>query len=83
MKKAKYIQQRENCSMGQRSTHVLSIAHYGTSFFEGIRCYETPHGPCVFRLDEHIIDLKTLQRYTILKFHIAQKNSRRLVLIFF
>ncbi len=32
-------------------THGL---HYGTSFFEGIRVYETPEGPAVFRLEEHI-----------------------------
>jgi branched-chain amino acid aminotransferase len=35
--------------------HVLSHAlHYGTSFFEGIRCYDTPSGPAVFRLTEHV-----------------------------
>ena len=35
--------------------HVLShVVHYGTSWFEGIRCYETPKGPAVFRLDRHI-----------------------------
>lgn len=32
-------------------THAL---HYGTSIFEGIRAYETPRGPAVFRLHEHI-----------------------------
>ena len=25
--------------------------HYGTGVFEGIRCYDTPKGPAVFRLD--------------------------------
>jgi branched-chain amino acid aminotransferase len=35
--------------------HVLShVVHYGTSFFEGMRCYETPRGPAVFRLKEHV-----------------------------
>lgn len=35
--------------------HVLSHAlHYGTSFFEGMRCYETEQGPACFRLDEHL-----------------------------
>ena len=35
--------------------HVLSHAlHYGTAVFEGIRAYNTPKGPCVFRLNEHI-----------------------------
>jgi branched-chain amino acid aminotransferase len=28
--------------------------HYGSGVFEGIRCYETPDGPAVFRLDEHL-----------------------------
>jgi len=35
--------------------HVLShVVHYGTSFFEGMRCYETRRGPALFRLDEHV-----------------------------
>jgi branched-chain amino acid aminotransferase len=35
--------------------HVLShVVSYGTSVFEGIRCYSTPSGPCVFRLQEHV-----------------------------
>jgi len=28
--------------------------HYGTGVFEGIRCYETPQGPAVFRLTDHM-----------------------------
>ncbi len=35
--------------------HVLShVVHYGSSVFEGIRCYNTKNGPAVFRLHEHI-----------------------------
>jgi branched-chain amino acid aminotransferase len=35
--------------------HVLShVVSYGSSVFEGIRCYETTSGPAVFRLPEHI-----------------------------
>lgn len=34
--------------------HVLShVVHYGSSVFEGIRCYNTKNGPAVFRLREH------------------------------
>ncbi|MGQ9692393.1 MAG: branched-chain amino acid transaminase [Thermaceae bacterium] len=34
---------------------VLSHAlHYGTSVFEGLRAYETPKGPAIFRLKEHV-----------------------------
>ncbi len=35
--------------------HVLShVAHYGSSIFEGIRCYATPDGPAIFRLEDHM-----------------------------
>ncbi|MFN2603198.1 MAG: branched-chain amino acid transaminase [Gemmatimonadaceae bacterium] len=35
--------------------HVMShVVHYGSSVFEGIRCYETPSGPAIFRLPEHM-----------------------------
>ncbi|HMT13073.1 MAG TPA: branched chain amino acid aminotransferase, partial [Ignavibacteria bacterium] len=35
--------------------HILShVIHYGSSFFEGIRCYKTPQGPAVFRLSDHV-----------------------------
>ena len=35
--------------------HVLSHGlHYGTGVFEGIRAYETPKGPAVFRHHEHM-----------------------------
>ncbi len=32
------------------ASHVLS---YGSCIFEGIRCYETPNGPAIFRLADH------------------------------
>jgi len=28
--------------------------HYGSGVFEGIRCYDTPKGPAVFRLTDHM-----------------------------
>lgn len=35
--------------------HVLTHAvSYGSAVFEGIRCYETPQGPAIFRLREHM-----------------------------
>ncbi len=35
--------------------HVLTHAlHYGYAIFEGIRCHDTPRGPAIFRLPEHI-----------------------------
>ena len=36
------------------TVHVMTHAlHYGSSVFEGIRCYSTPKGPAVFRLAPH------------------------------
>jgi len=35
--------------------HVLShVVHYGSSIFEGLRCYNTKNGPACFRLEEHL-----------------------------
>jgi branched-chain amino acid aminotransferase len=39
----------------EATIHVLShVVSYGSSVFEGIRCYSTPSGPAVFRIREHI-----------------------------
>ena len=32
--------------------------HYGSGVFEGVRCYDTPKGPAVFRLTDHLQRLK-------------------------
>ncbi|HEY9166231.1 MAG TPA: branched-chain amino acid transaminase [Candidatus Kryptonia bacterium] len=35
--------------------HVLAhVVHYGSSWFEGIRCYKTEKGTAVFRLNDHL-----------------------------
>ncbi|HYM13333.1 MAG TPA: branched-chain amino acid transaminase [Bryobacterales bacterium] len=35
--------------------HVLShTLHYGSSVFEGLRCYSTPAGPAIFRAADHV-----------------------------
>jgi branched-chain amino acid aminotransferase len=36
--------------------------HYGSGVFEGIRCYDTPKGPAVFRLVEHMQRLRNSAR---------------------
>jgi branched-chain amino acid aminotransferase len=39
----------------EATVHVLAhVVSYGSSVFEGIRCYATPDGPAVFRIREHI-----------------------------
>jgi branched-chain amino acid aminotransferase len=38
----------------EATTHVMAhVVHYGSSVFEGIRCYDTPSGPIIFRLNDH------------------------------
>jgi branched-chain amino acid aminotransferase len=38
----------------EATTHVLThTLHYGMGVFEGLRAYETPRGPAIFRLKEH------------------------------
>jgi branched-chain amino acid aminotransferase len=39
----------------QATVHVMTHAlHYGSSVFEGIRSYDTPRGPAIFRLAPHV-----------------------------
>ncbi|MBI3942766.1 MAG: branched-chain amino acid transaminase [Chloroflexi bacterium] len=39
----------------QARIHVMShVLHYGSSVFEGIRCYDTRQGSAVFRLRSHV-----------------------------
>ncbi|MBN2000063.1 branched-chain amino acid transaminase [candidate division KSB1 bacterium] len=49
--------------------HVMShVVHYGSSVFEGMRCYKTPKGPSIFRLADHIrrlFDSAKIYRMTI------------------
>jgi len=47
--------------------HVLTHAlHYSTAIFEGIRCYNTPRGPMIFRLPEHVERLfKSAKMYSM------------------
>jgi len=38
----------------EATVHVMAHAlHYGSSVFEGIRSYDTPNGPVIFRLSDH------------------------------
>jgi branched-chain amino acid aminotransferase len=39
----------------EAQVHVLCTAvQFGTSVFEGIRCYKTANGPAIFRLEDHL-----------------------------
>jgi len=49
--------------------HVLShVTSYGSSVFEGLRCYETIHGPAIFRPREHmqrLLDSAKIYRFDL------------------
>jgi branched-chain amino acid aminotransferase len=37
------------------TVHVMAhVIHYGSSVFEGVRCYAPPAGPAIFRAQEHV-----------------------------
>lgn len=64
--------------------HVLShVIHYGSSVFEGVRCYETASGPAIFRLAEHtkrLVESAKIYRMT-LPFSAQEINDATLDLV--
>ena len=62
----------------EATTHVMSHAlHYGSSVFEGIRSYDTPDGPAIFRLTDHIRRLQASARIydMVLPFTLDELNA--------
>src|SRR4051812_8227476 len=61
-------------------THGL---HYGSGVFEGIRCYETPNGPAVFRLTDHLQRLDNSARllYMDLPYSVDELRAASMELI--
>jgi branched-chain amino acid aminotransferase len=53
--KAKYVWiNGEYVEWDSAKIHICShVIHYGTGVFEGIRCYKTPKGPAIFRMQDH------------------------------
>ena len=40
------------------TVHILSHSmQFGSAAFEGVRCYSTPRGPAIFRLEDHLVRL--------------------------
>ena len=50
--------------------------HYGTGIFEGIRCYETPRGPAIFRLKEHLQRLENSARLLYMELPYSAEEIR-------
>ncbi|MBA2475880.1 MAG: branched-chain amino acid transaminase [Actinobacteria bacterium] len=57
--------------------------HYGSGVFEGIRCYETPRGPAVFRLTDHLVRLRNSARllYMDIPYGVEELRAATLELI--
>ena len=55
-------------------THGL---HYGSGVFEGIRCYETPKGPAVFRLTDHLKRLRELGAAALMELPFTRRRAPR------
>src|ERR687898_2922013 len=69
---------------GDAKIHVGAHGlHYGTGVFEGIRCYETPRGPAVFRLTDHLKRLEASARllYMDLSYSVEELREVSLELI--
>ncbi|MGA3329006.1 MAG: branched-chain amino acid transaminase [Terriglobia bacterium] len=69
----------------EATIHVLShVVSYGSSVFEGIRCYSTPAGPAIFRLREHVrrmVDSSKIYRMENLGFSPDQLAEAMLELV--
>jgi branched-chain amino acid aminotransferase len=56
IREAEYIwRDGEIIAWRDASVHLLSLAvQFGSSVFEGVRCYSTPRGPAIFRWHDHV-----------------------------
>ncbi len=65
----------------EANVHFLTHAlHYGSAVFEGIRCYSTPRGPAIFRLQDHINRLFFSARAFHMKIDYAKEQIINAVL---
>jgi len=65
----------------EANIHVLShVVHYGSSVFEGIRCYNTKQGPAIFRLEEHVARLYNSAKIYRMDVPYSQKEFREAIL---
>jgi branched-chain amino acid aminotransferase len=65
----------------EATIHIGShVIHYGSSAFEGIRCYKTPEGSAVFRLDEHVERLYNSAKIYRMDVPVSQDEYKRAIL---
>jgi branched-chain amino acid aminotransferase len=58
-------------------THTL---HYGLGVFEGIRCYNTPKGPAIFKLDEHVKRLFQTAHIFLLNIPLTEDEIKKAII---
>ncbi len=61
--------------------HIMShVVHYGSSVFEGMRCYETDNGAGIFRLNEHMSRLYDSAKIYRMPLPYSQKEFENAVI---
>ncbi len=61
--------------------HIAShVIHYGSGVFEGIRCYNTPKGSAVFRLDAHLRRLAASAKIYRMEYPLGREALQEAVL---
>ena len=75
MKTSKYIWRNGSLiNWEDATTHVLTHAlHYGTAVFEGVRAYNTPKGPAIFRGREHMKRLLNSAKILLMQSPYSEK----------
>ena len=65
----------------EATVHIINpTLHYGVGIFEGIRCYQTPQGPAVFRLQDHLERfLESIRILGVLDFPYSVEQIRQAV----
>jgi branched-chain amino acid aminotransferase len=65
----------EVVSWHEATVHIMAhVLHYGSSVFEGVRCYKTQRGPAIFRLREHVRRLYDSARIYAMKPEYSQEQ---------
>lgn len=71
----------EQVPFGEARVHPLAHGlHYGSGVFEGMRCYDGPGGPAVFRLADHVRRLLDSCKVVRLDVPYGQEELERAVL---
>ncbi len=65
----------------EATVHVMThTLHYGLGAFEGIRCYSTPKGPAIFKLDDHVNRLFQSAQVFLLKIPYTRQEIKKAII---